>query len=183
MAKFTRSSWGKITRRINDRMNKLTAELGSDSDLVQREMSMIEKIIPSENIRFNKNGAMQIIKPSTLQKNEELSIMDLEGLSDRIRSWGEIKSSYLPEAKEYAGGKVSKKALKQYINSVNEMFNKLPDIYKKIKDLKDNPSEDEDERSEQEEAILTFENSIKNTDRTSQDINEAFGAVQVFFSF
>ena len=167
MAKFTRSPIGKVARQINDRVSKMVKELGPDADIVQREFSRMEKIVGLDNLRYNKEGALQIVSPATLSKNGVM-IGELEELRDKTKTWQEVKREYTPEWKESQ----SKMSLKQFINNINQMFNKLPDIYEKIKSTKT------DDESFQE-ASQTFQNSITG----SQDLADALESAQIILSF
>lgn len=172
MAKFTRSPMGKVARQINDRVAKMVKELGADADIVQREFSRMEKIVGLDNLRYNKEGALQIVSPATLSKNGVM-IGELEELRDKTKTWQQVKKDYTPEYKDSQSKKnFPKMSLKQFINNINDMFNNLPDIYEKIKSTKT------DDESFQE-AVQTFQNSITGT----QDLADAFEAAQIILSF
>ena len=137
--KFARSEMGKMTRKINDRMKKLSKELGPNSPVVEKEKAKIDKLIPKNHLRYDKNGALQIVGPKSLEG--EVSLEDMADLVERGETWGEIKRKnwrgYKEQKEKQPEEEREDYKFSDYVNDVYDMFNKLPDIYRQIQDDKD----------------------------------------------
>lgn len=90
------------TNRINDRIRTAVEHFGTDSKIVQDMYSKLDVMIPQSNIRYNKDGIMQIARPYDLYKQTDIhqNIHMLD--SSDIKTYGEIKSEYQQAYDTYA---------------------------------------------------------------------------------
>ena len=123
-------------RRINDRMNKLTKELGADSPIVSDVAAKMDAFL-GDNMRF-KGGVAQLSRPSDIFGDED-KMNALKEIEDSLPTWGKIKKEAEPAYEkfksqteaDFLGGDVS---LADFINlnlSIEPALATLYDLEKK----------------------------------------------------
>lgn len=151
---FTRQLYRSEVARYNKRLVTLASRLGTDSPLYQNEVSKLNYWLDADNIRYNKQGIIQIAKPASL--TDKMSLNQLKNLN--VKKWQTIKEQYAESFKEAQeelpqGEKLS---LSQYINNMSNIAENLGVLYGDFKDP--------DIQREVNKAIDTMHREHKNYD-------------------
>ena len=133
VVKFWRNTLAKATRKVNDRLRALAKQLGAASPYMEQQYARLDKVIPPENLRFNKDGVLQIIGPKSLGESG-VSPEQIQEVIDHIPTFSELKKKNerdYEEAKE--GGYTG--SFKRFMNDIYDMFQNLPMIYEKAGEI------------------------------------------------
>lgn len=80
--------------RINGRIKTAVAHFGTESKIVQDMYSLIDALVPLENQRFTNDGVLQIARPATLYKDQDMHDI-IHGMdTGGVRTYGDIKAEY-----------------------------------------------------------------------------------------
>lgn len=103
----TSARFSSSVRRINERLRRLADKLGTESKVYQDAAANLDSLIDDSHLYYNKNGILQIGKPSTLYKDVS-SHKAIKNLDDGIiPTWGKIKEQYDKEYNEYLQGQAN----------------------------------------------------------------------------
>lgn len=128
----TSARFTSATNRINDRLKTLADRLGTESKVYKDMVNQIYVNIPESNLRYNKDGVIQISKPASLYKDtdihEAVDKMDKGG----IETWGEYRSQYeesYERAKQQTGE--TDLSIEDFINVEESLPSAISSLYDK----------------------------------------------------
>ncbi len=82
------------SNRINNRIKTAVEHFGTDSKQVQNMYTQLDLLIPQENLRYNKDGILQISKPYQLYQNSDVHEALFQLDKGGIKTYQQIKSEY-----------------------------------------------------------------------------------------
>lgn len=131
---LTRAYFSSEVARYNNRLSTLASRLGTESPIYQAEVSKVNYWIPTENIRYNKDGIIQISKPANL--SDKMSLQQLRGL--KVKQWQVVKSdydkAYKTAVKELKTVGETPPTLSEYINNMANISENLGALYQHYSD-------------------------------------------------
>lgn len=128
----TSARFTSATNRINDRLKTVADRLGTESKVYKDMVNLVHVNIPESNLRYNKDGIIQISKPATLYKDTDIhkavDKMDKGG----IETWGDYRSQYeesYERAKQQTGE--SDLSIEDFINVEESLPSAISTLYDK----------------------------------------------------
>lgn len=159
-----------LTRQINYLVSTYAKQFGENSTLLNElQADIMGANIPEENLKFDNNGNLKIIKPFKLSQKIDLEV--LQDIKNKNKTYGDLRRKYEEDYERAKEKGQTNKTIGEYIETMhtsNKIDNDLTTIYDYINS--DSKDKDENLLLECDRIINVFHQEHK----TDTDIDDLF---------
>ena len=159
-----------LTRQINYLIQTYAKQFGENSTMLNDlQADIMGSNIPEENLKFDNNGNLKIIKP--FQLSQKIDLEELQNIKNKNKTYGDLRRKYEEDYERAKEKGQTNKTIGEYIETMHAS-NKIDDDLTTIYDYMNSDSKDKDENLllECDRIINVFHQEHK----TDTDIDDLF---------